>query len=305
MSGHRKSGSTSRRGVVFSLSAMAFWAAGSLLTKHSLKHFPPLTLLVIELATSVVALIGLLAASWTGRSVRRSVFRLAVPGLFQPGLAYVMSFVGLKWLDSISVETLIWSAEGVAMIPFGIMFLGEKVPSRMFLLGLIALFGIGLVTIPSGLAPAVSLMHVRGSALIVGAILSACWYNVMAQRDLRDHEPLLLTALHHSAGLAFAVALALLAPAPKEASTFTPPATAEACLAGLCIFALPFWLYLCSVQLIGSSSAAQFLPAVPILTIVLARFLLHETLTVQQIAGSIVTISAVLGMVWSMARPAQ
>ena len=305
MSGHCKSGSGSRQGVIFSLSATALWAVGSLLTKHSLKHFPPLTLLLIELVASVVALCVLLAVTWSGQSVRRSVFRLAVPGVLQPGLAYVMSFVGLKWLDSISVETLIWSAEGVAMIPFSIMFLGEKVPSRVFLLGLIALFGIGLVTIPFGLAPAVSLMHVRGSALIIGAVLSACWYTVMAERDLRDHEPLLLTALHHSAGLAFALASSLLAPAPQEASIFTPRTTAEACLAGICIFVLPFWLYLRSVQLIGSSSAAQFLPSVPILTIVLARFLLHETLTVQQIAGSIVTTGAVLGMVCSMARPAQ
>ena len=127
----------------------------------------------------------------------------------------------------------------------------------------------------------------------------------MAQRDLRDHEPLLLTALHHSAGLAFALAFDLFAPAPQEASIFTPRTTAEACLAGICLFALPFWLYLRSIQLIGSSSAAQFLPAVPILTIVLARLLLHETLTVHQIAGSVVTICAILGMVWSMARPAQ
>jgi drug/metabolite transporter (DMT)-like permease len=296
-----KSRSASRQGVAFSLSATALWAAGSLLTKHSLKHFPPLTLLVIELVASVVTLSGLLAVTRSGQRAPRSMFRLAAPGFLQPGLAYMMSFIGLKWLDSISVETLIWSAEGVAMIPFSIMFLREKVPSRMFLLGLIALFGIGLVTIPSGLAPAVSLAHVWGSALIIGAVLSACWYTVLAQRDLHDHDPLLLTTLHNSAALTFAFIFALVAAPSAEASIFTPGTVAEACLAGVCLFALPFWLYLHSIQLIGSSSAAQFLPIVPVLTIFLARLLLHETLTLRQIVGSTVTLCAILGMVWSAA----
>ena len=293
---------TARRGILFALISMTLWAAGSVLTKHSLNYFPPLTLLVIELAASVCMLSVLLAATWNGQRARQSAFRLAAPGLLQPGLAYVLSFVGLKWLDSVSIETLIWSAEGVAMIPFSVMFVNEKVTLRSLILGLVALFGIGLVTIPSGPARAVSRVHLEGTALIVGAVFSACSYTVLAQRDLRDHAPLLLTTLHHLAGLAFALSFALATRADGASQILTPNTIAEASLAGVCLFALPFWLYLRSVKLIGSSSAAQFLPAVPVLTIFFAKLFLHETLTSQQILGTVVTICAVLGMVWSTAH---
>jgi len=260
----------SGHGVVLSLTATVLWAVGSLLSKHSLKWFPPLTLLVIELVASVSSLSFLLFATRRGKPMPRKMLRLSIPGLLQPGVAYALSFVGLKWLDSVSVESLIWSAEGVLMIPFSIAFLDEKVTVRTFLLGTAALFGIAMVTIPSGLASSGAAPKLAGSTLILGAVFAACWYTVLAQRDLRDHDPLFLTVLHHSAGLGVALFLVLLNPAPRGTSVMTPCTIAEAGLAGVCLFAAPFWLFLRSIQLIGSSSTTQFLPFEPVVTILLA-----------------------------------
>jgi drug/metabolite transporter (DMT)-like permease len=224
---------------------------------------------------------------------------LSLPGLLQPGLAYALSFVGLKWLDSVSVETLIWAAEGVLMLPFSVVFLGEAVTARMFVLGIVALVGIAIVTVvPVGGGAGTSPIELAGSALILAAVLSACWYTVLAQRDLRVNDPLLLTALHHCAALVAAIAFGFLSPWPRDTSVISVPAVAEACLSGICLFAAPFWLYLRSLRLIGSASAAQFLPIVPIVTLIFARLLLHERLSTPQLFGSTVTVSSILAMAW-------
>jgi drug/metabolite transporter (DMT)-like permease len=224
---------------------------------------------------------------------------LSLPGLLQPGLAYALSFVGLKWLDSVSIETLIWAAEGVMMLPFSVVFLGEAVTGRMLALGIVALLGIAIVTgIPAGSGAGSSSLELGGSALILTAVLSACWYTVLTQRDLRDNDPLLLTALHHCAALVAAMAFGFLTPWPRDTSVISVPTVAEACLSGICLFAVPFWLYLRSLRLIGSASAAQFLPIVPIVTLIFARLLLHERLSTPQLLGSAVTISAILAMAW-------
>jgi probable blue pigment (indigoidine) exporter len=288
----------SRNGIGLAFAATVFWAAGSLLLKDSLNYFAPLTLLPIELAASVCALGLLLCITPWKRPASLGMIRLSLPGLLQPGLAYTLSFVGLKWLDSVSVETLIWAAEGVLMLPFSVVFLGETVTARMLVLGIIALLGIGIVTVPAGSGTGASSIKLAGSALILAAVLSACWYTVLTQRDLRDNDPLLLTILHHSAALVVAMAFGFLTPWPTAASVISAATVAEACLSGVCLFAVPFWLYLRSLRLIGSASAAQFLPIVPIVTLIFARLLLHERLSIPQLLGSAVTIGAILVMAW-------
>jgi drug/metabolite transporter (DMT)-like permease len=229
--------------------------------------------------------------------------RLSLPGLLQPGLAYILSFVGLQWMNSISIETVVWSAEGVLMLPFSVVFLREKVSATTITLGCVALFGIGLLTLPAGLTGGASLRSLAGSALVIAAVFAACWYTVLAQRDLRQYDPLLLTGLHHLSG--FTLVLALRAISPQPAEGFATPSAAglgEAALAGLCLFGIPFWLYLRSLQQIGSSKAAQFLPIVPVLTVLLALIFLHEVLSPIQMVGSVVTITAVGGMAFKTAK---
>lgn len=289
----------SRKGVSLALTATVFWAAGSLLLKDCLNYFAPLTLLPIELAASVCTLVFLLCLVPRRRRTSRGMIRLSLPGLLQPGAAYALSFVGLKWLDSVSVETLIWATEAVLMLPFSVIFLGEAVTGRMLVLGIVALLGIAIVTgVPAGSGRGTTATELAGSALIVAAVLSACWYTVLTQRDLRDNDPLLLTALHHCAALVAATAFGFVTPRPRDASIISISTVAEACLSGVCLFAAPFWFYLRSLRLIGSAAAAQFLPIVPIVTLIFARLLLHERLSAPQFLGSTVTISAILAMAW-------
>jgi drug/metabolite transporter (DMT)-like permease len=221
--------------------------------------------------------------------------RLSLPGLFQPGLAYACSFIGLKLIDSVSIETMVWSAEGILMLPFSVVFLGERVSAATVGLACVALFGVALVTLPVGLTVP-SLGSIPGTALIVAAVVAACWYTVLARRDLRRYDPLLLTGLHQISGLALILVLRAVWPLSNDGSVVSAAGILEAIAAGVCLFSAPFWLYLRSLQLLGASKAAQFLTIEPVLAVPLALTFLGEVFTTTQVVGSAITIVAMFAM---------
>ncbi|HEV2546921.1 MAG TPA: EamA family transporter [Stellaceae bacterium] len=91
-------GGTAARGthigaLLAALSALC-WGTATIMSKGALSGFPPLALLTIQLAASVIFL-------WTSLMLRgvslpgwRDGLRLAWLGLLEPGLAYVLSLVG-------------------------------------------------------------------------------------------------------------------------------------------------------------------------------------------------------------------
>jgi drug/metabolite transporter (DMT)-like permease len=284
-------------GIAAAVMATIFWTAGSLLTKHALPYFQPIDLALDELAAGTASLWAVLVLrGWRRRSLT-TILRLAWPGLLQPGLAYLLAFVGLQW-TTVSLETLLWSSEAALMIPFAFFFLGESVSLRTGSLGGLAVGGVVLATLPSALKARAGTTALAGDALILAAVLAACGYTVLAQRDLRDNDPLLLVALHHLAGVALVVMVRAVRPdlAFNASPSHGLAIYAEVGMAGICLFSAPFWLYLRSIQILGSAKASQFLPLVPVLTMLLASQLLDERITVPQAIGSAVTVAAVFAL---------
>ncbi len=294
-------------GVVAAVVATILWAVGSVITKDSLRQFDAVDLVLIELAASNLSLCAVLAfRRWQSFSVCACV-RLALPGVLQPGLAYSLAFLGLQW-TSVSLETLLWASEGAIMLPFAFYFLRESVSRLTAVLGAVAIAGVVIASASSIFEKSVNANALVGNILILGAVLSACGYTVLVQRDLREHEPLPLLALHQLSGLATVVSFRTLWPRQVEVTGPHPLAAyGEAGLAGVLLFSAPFWLFLQAIKSLGAATASQFLPLVPVLTMLLAGRLLGEHISSFQLAGSVITIAATsaLGFVGARSVPAQ
>lgn len=292
-------------GVAAIIAATVLWAIGSVTTKHSLQQFGAMDLVVIELAASTLSLWAVMAfRGWYYPSFVECV-RLALPGMLQPGLAYSLAFVGLQW-TTVSLETLLWSSESAVMLPFAFYFLGESVSLATGALGGLAIAGVVIASFSSVLGARTDANALAGDMLILAAVLSACGYTVFAQKDLSNHDPLPLVALHQLAGLMLVILVrALWADHFAETSGPHPVATyVEASLAGVCLFSAPFWLFLLSIKKLGSAKASQFLPLVPVLTMLLASQTLGERITPLQAIGSVITIAAVFALSFAGAKSA-
>lgn len=130
-------------------------------------------------------------------------------------------------------------------------------------------------------------------------------YAVLARRDVRRHDPLLLTGLHQISGLALILVLRAVWPMSNNGSVVSAGGIFEAIAAGVCLFSAPFWLYLRSLQLLGASKAAQLLTIEPVLAVPLALTFLGEAFTTTQVVGSAVTIVAMFAMAAFDWRPVQ
>lgn len=90
------------------LLACLSWSIGSVLSKVALSTVEPLTLLVGQLAVSSLSLSAL--SIWLGASMRLSDWRVGLPGLLQPALAYSLSTYGLTMVPA-TAESMLFAVE--------------------------------------------------------------------------------------------------------------------------------------------------------------------------------------------------
>jgi drug/metabolite transporter (DMT)-like permease len=278
--------------------SVAAWGLGTVMSKSVLTHFPPLTLLVIQLTTSICflwTLVGLrrkTQLSWSG--LRRAI-PLGLPGLLEPGLAYSFALVGLSRTTA-SEAALISTLEPIMVLGLAWIFLKEKLSLSLMLLAGVAIAGISLTI---GLEFSFSHSSLGGNLLVAIGTFCAAIYVVLSRKNVEQLAPLPLAAIQQSIGLLGVMVIWLLwgntnlsALANLSLATW-----GMAMLSGIVNYALGFWLYLMALQGIPASIAAQFLCLIPIFSVGGAYLFLGEQLTLNQGLGMLLTLSAMFFLV--------
>lgn len=277
----------------------ACWGLGTVMSRAVLDTLPPVTLLVIQLGSSVLFLSLLSAISGKTPIMSARELRAGLPGLLEPGLAYLLGTLGLA-LTTASSASLIGAIEPVAVIGFAWFFLRERITRRIALLALIAVIGVGLVSANDGATSQ------RGSAggdlLILLGTLAAALYVVATRRLLSDREPLMLTLVQQFVGLLGVAALWLAAAFFQHPVAALPPVAlsifVQAVVSGIIQYALAFWLYLIALRGLPASIAAFYLALIPLFGVGGASVFLGERLTLWQgigaacILGTLMLLSA-------------
>jgi drug/metabolite transporter (DMT)-like permease len=287
-------GGTAARGthigvLLAALSALC-WGTATIMSKGALSAFPPLALLAIQLAASVILL-------WTSLMLRgvdlpgwRAGWRLAALGLLEPGLAYVLGLIGLAATGAGSA-TLISATESVMIAALAALLLNERITLRFAVLSALAIGGLILAVGVKDMESDALL----GDAFIFAGTAAAALYVVLSSRAASRHDPLLVVACQHSLALLFSLPLAageLALRGPVIVTTISPSLWALAIASGVVQNALAFSFYLGAMRLIRTSLAGAFLVLAPIVTLTGAAFFLGESLTEMQLAGGALTIGA-------------
>lgn len=276
--------------------ACALWGVATVIAKALLGSVPPITFLVLQLVPSVVVL-WLLVAARGARPLRRNgLVPVALLGLLNPGLSYMLTMLGLT-MTSASVATLLWAAEPALIVAAAWLLLRERVTLR-FLAALAAAGGGVLLvsgTASDGLAGAAG----RGAALILAGVLCCALYTVLSRKIVAAIDPLPAVALQQTVGLAWAVAIWPLEAGGGEPSAPAAGQLAAAALTGLMYYAGAFWLYLNALRSVTATAAGIFLNLTPVFGVATAFSFLGERLTASQWLGAVVILAAVLALlVW-------
>jgi drug/metabolite transporter (DMT)-like permease len=274
---------------------MSFLGSRTVLSKSLLDSVPPLTVLVLQLAPSVLLLWLLVFATGVEPTPVRKLLPIALLGLLNPGWSYTLNIFGLVQ-TSASVATLLWSAEPVLILVLAWLVLREHVTAGLIVAMAVALLGVLLV---SGLANAAMSSHSHlGPALILAGVLCCAVYTVIARGLAAD--PLLAVAVQQSVALGWTAAIwpiELSAGAWDTVLTLSLPDLSKAVISGLMYYAAAYWLYLFALRSFPASVAGGFFNLIPVFGIAAAYIFLGETLTPVQWAGGILILLAVMFLI--------
>ena len=265
------------------------------MSKSVLASFPPVFLLVVQLVASVALLWGylLLRRAPLPRLTRRDLLAVAALGLLEPGLAYLLSLIGLLFTEAGSAA-LIYASEAVLILALSALLFGEKPGARLTLLSLLALGG--LVVALGALHPdGIGGGRLLGNALVFAGTLTAALYVVLSGRFARRIDAVLIVAWQQLAALGFALALLPLERlfTPNASLDAPPSAWALAAASGVVQYALAFSLYIAALARIGANYAGSFLNLIPVFGLAGAFVFLGERMSWLQLCGAAVTLGAV------------
>jgi len=285
----------SRVGGLFAATLAAVcWGAATVMSKAALDQLPPILLLVVQLVASNLFLWAVVWLRRLPMSAIRDAWRVAWLGLLEPGLAFLLSLLGLALAPAVNA-TLIASLEALIIAVLSALLLGERLSATFMALSAIAVAGL---IVALGLYDGVSGTILGNSLVLLGTAVAAL-YVVLTSRFIGNRDPLLVVACQQLvAGL---MAMALL---PFESVSvheivrhfLSRSSWVLALGSGLVQYALAFTLYLAAMRFVSTSLLGAFLYLTPIVGLLGAVLVLGERLSPVQWAGAMVTIAALVAL---------
>jgi drug/metabolite transporter (DMT)-like permease len=273
------------------------WSIGNVLSKTALSSIEPLSLLTGQLAVSATSLSAL--SMWSGAPIRLADWRVGLPGILQPALAFGLSTFGLRMLPA-TAETMLFAIETPVVVLLAWPILGERPSRAIGFLCCLALVGVGLL----GWNSEADLDGLRemGVVLVLAGVLFASLYNIAIRRMSANVDALRLAAASQIVAF-LVVGLAWIVAGPSDNASLTIVDGALVFTSGLLLLAIPFLLYGVTLEQIGATAAALLLPLVPLFTAAFASLFLQETLTGRQWLGAATILLSALGMPFALRAP--
>jgi drug/metabolite transporter (DMT)-like permease len=278
--------------------ACAFWGGATVLNKTLLTSAPPLVLLTLQLAASVVGLWVVVAVKRAPLPSGRHLIALFALGLLNPGLAYSLSLMGLARVSA-SMTTLLWASEPLLIVPLAALLLREAVTWRFVAVLALGFLGVTLVVgLIGGLTNGDS--DAGGVILLLLGVLCCALYTVLSRALVGVADSLPIVAIQQSAGALYAAAVLALGTrfgSIHELVALPPATVATAVISGLLYYAAAYWLYLTALRFVPAGVAGAYFNAIPVFGVGLAVIFLGETLTLSQWLGALLIGLSVIGLV--------
>lgn len=281
------------RDLVLLVLAAASWGFGTVISKRAVGELPPLTLLLVQLAASVV-LLSLLMRS-RGLSLRGSPSGLARLGILNPGVAYALGLLGLTTISA-SLAVLLWALEPLLILLLAALVLRERIGVSVLAASGVALAGMSLIVFE----PAIGGQWSGVVLTVAGVAVCAC-YTILARRWFGASDSTAQVVLAQQVHALGFVAVALLAVgligAPAIPTSVSTIGLLSALGSGVLYYAAAYWFYLSALRRVPASLAASSFYLIPVFGVAGGSILLADQLSTQQWAGVVIAVVAVVVVV--------
>ncbi len=286
---------------MFLVLAAACWGVGTVVSKQAIAEMPPLTLLSIQLAASVVALLVITRARGEGMPSGREGRLLGRLGLLNPGLAYALSLIGLAEITA-SLSVLLWATEPILILALAALVLGDRIGPAILVPTGIAVVGLALVVLDPNASGSAF-----GVTLTIAGVVACAAYTVATRKWLLGSDSTFGVVFAQQVhALAFSlVVLAILAVAGRTvtAERVSLAGLVSAAVSGLLYYTLAYFFYISALRNVRASVAAASFYLIPVFGVAVA-WLVGERLAPVQWVGAALVVASVAVFTIRSARPA-
>jgi len=284
--------SSSKKGVAAATLASFCWGSATVMSKHALDDVSPVALLFLQLFASTVFL-------WVIILLRRIriprlmiLAPIAVLGLLEPGLAYLLGLIGLTDIGAGSAS-LILASEAI-MIAFISALLFRQIPTAMFTVFSVIAF-LGIIIALDLWNSGNEQNGMLGVTLLFLATVSAAFYVVLSGQIANNHHPVVAVGAQQSVALVAVLFLLPVETFGTEIGISIPKSIETWFLviaSGIIQYGIAFSLYMYALSKISANLAGSFLNLIPVFGLSIAFITLGETLSLIQLTGAGITIVA-------------
>jgi drug/metabolite transporter (DMT)-like permease len=272
---------------LFGILVAALWGLSFLSIKVTVATLPPMTLAA---ARFVVACAVLPLAAWiAGEDLRiamRDVPVLVLGGLLGVTLYFYFENNGILLLSASESSLLVGTIPVVSVLAERI-FLGTRLPARVYSGSILSFAGVALIVMQPSLAPS----SLAGYLYMVGAVAAWVAYTFATRKVSQRYGRLNVTFWQSLFGLVGCIPFALL-----EAGNWRRPSpmiVLNVLYLGVICSAAGYWLYVATIDHLGIGRASVFINLIPVVAVVAAFFLLGDRLATAQWIGAGIALTGV------------
>lgn len=270
-----------------------FWGLSFIATKIALTSFSPFVYMFFRFALASIFFLAIILFRGFPKLSASDHKKLFLAGLFEPGLYFVFETLGLTYTTA-SKASIIISVVPIAVLLLARFILKEKITAKSLWGVILSIAGIMILVLGDPKFSFSSEGSMLGDLLILGAVISASFYMIIA-RDLGKRlSSLEITSYQVFYGTILFTPLFLLNMGDIQWTGVSSQAVGA--IVFLAIFAtiLAFLFYNYALTQISASQAAIFINGIPVVTVIGAWLILGERLTLLQGAGGLLVLIAVM-----------
>lgn len=282
--------------IVYFLMTMTalFWSGAFIAGKIGVEQIPPFSLAFFRfLIAAVVVFVIMLAFRLKYFEVsRKDLGTIIVLGLIGMFGYHVLFFISLKYTSAIN-DSMICATSPLITSILASGFMGEYFGMQRFKAIMLAFFGVLLAISNGDLEVIRNITFNVGDLIMLGAVLCQASFSVFSKKLTGRYSPLII--------IFYTLLVSIIALIPfvirENPQIYLPNTDWRGWLSVLymAVFAsgIGALFQIISINYVGASRTMVFLNLVPIFSIIMSVFILHEEITLLKIVSAIIIITGV------------
>lgn len=268
--------------LIWVIIPVVFWGISFISTKVVLQDVPPISIAFFRQLIAVGPLFAWMFYKKQAKLLPLKDFALlALSSFFGIILYFVFENTGLVRTSASNASMIVASVPVFTLIT-EVLFFKFKVNLKMVIFITLSICGVYLVISDNGRLDLSSATFI-GNLLVMGAMVSWVVYTILS-RDLGKKYSSLVITTYQTGISAFLFIPFILHELPMWKLPGIVPILNLVFL-GICCSALAYLSFLHAISKLGATTSSAFLNLVPVVSVVAGYIILHEKLTLLQMAG--------------------